>query len=94
MSKAESVDERGDEIIRSDILDSTLEVVYLQIADIILQLSEQDFDWIGSSSVDVDDTWTLVDRFGTSYIQHEQIGEAWRYVGGATSLLNHCQLST
>jgi len=47
MSKAESVDERGDEITRSDIPDSTLEVVYLQIADVILQLSELDFDWIG-----------------------------------------------
>jgi hypothetical protein len=56
MSKAESVD---DKIIRSDILDSTLEVVYRQIADVILQLSEHDFDWMGSLSIDNDDTWTV-----------------------------------
>jgi hypothetical protein len=59
MLKADSVDEQGDKILRSDIPDSTLEVVYRQIADVILQLSEHNFDRIGSLSLDSDDTWSI-----------------------------------
>ncbi|KFY70604.1 hypothetical protein V498_10302, partial [Pseudogymnoascus sp. VKM F-4517 (FW-2822)] len=59
MLKADSVDEQGDKVLRSDMPDSTLEVVYRQIADIILELAEHDFDQIGSLSVHDDDTWSI-----------------------------------
>ncbi|KFZ09600.1 hypothetical protein V502_08630 [Pseudogymnoascus sp. VKM F-4520 (FW-2644)] len=59
MLKVDSVDEQGDKVLSSDIPDSTLEVVYRQIADIILQLSEHDFDQIGSLSLNDDDTWSI-----------------------------------
>lgn len=57
--KADSVDEQGDKVLRSDIPDSILEVVYRQIADITLELSEHDFDQIGSLSLNGDDTWSI-----------------------------------
>ncbi|OBT76811.1 hypothetical protein VF21_04529 [Pseudogymnoascus sp. 05NY08] len=59
MLKADSLDEQGDKVLRSDIPDSILEVVYRQIADITLELSEHDFDQIGSLSLNVDDTWSI-----------------------------------
>ncbi|OBT99696.2 hypothetical protein VE01_02125 [Pseudogymnoascus verrucosus] len=57
--KAYSVDEQGDKVLRSDIPDSILEIVYRQIADITLELSEHDFDQIGSLSLHNDDTWSI-----------------------------------
>ncbi|OBT61013.1 hypothetical protein VE03_09603 [Pseudogymnoascus sp. 23342-1-I1] len=57
--KADSLDDQGDKVLRNDIPDSTLEVVYRQIADIILELSEHDFDQIGSLSLNDDDTWSI-----------------------------------
>lgn len=59
MLKADYPDEQGDKILRSDIPDSTLEVVYRQIADVILQLSEHDFDQIGSLSLDSNGAWSI-----------------------------------
>ncbi|KFY95513.1 hypothetical protein V500_02740 [Pseudogymnoascus sp. VKM F-4518 (FW-2643)] len=59
MLKADSVDDQGDKVLSSDIPDSTLEVVYRQIADIILELSEHNFDKIGSLSLNDDDTWSI-----------------------------------
>lgn len=59
MLKSDSVDEQGDKVLSNDIPDSTLEVVYQQIALVILQLANHDFDRIGSLSLDDDGTWSI-----------------------------------
>jgi aminoglycoside phosphotransferase (APT) family kinase protein len=46
-------------ILRPDIEDSTLDVVYRQIADILIELSRHDFDKIGSLTLDDEDGVSL-----------------------------------
>lgn len=62
--RAEELDEDDDEILRDDLSDDTLAKIYRQIADIILELYQHDFDHIGSlrSSTHQPETWTAASR--------------------------------
>ncbi|KAI9754024.1 MAG: SF3a splicing factor complex subunit [Chaenotheca gracillima] len=60
--KADSLDQNGNKILSSDISDSTLELVYRQIANILLELSEHSFDKIGALSVDDNNEWSIGSR--------------------------------
>ncbi|KAH0556145.1 hypothetical protein GP486_005925 [Trichoglossum hirsutum] len=53
--------DNGDRILRPDINDDTLKVVYRQIADIMLELWKHDFDLIGALSPD-GDSWSIKSR--------------------------------
>lgn len=57
--KAESSDNGEDDVLNPNIDDSTLEIVYRQIADIILELAKHDFDQIGSLAEDGEGSWSV-----------------------------------
>ncbi|KAI9766694.1 MAG: hypothetical protein M1840_006338 [Geoglossum simile] len=52
----------GHKILRPDIEDETLKIVYRQIADIMLELWKHDFDLIGALSLDTDNSWSIKSR--------------------------------
>ncbi|KAI9771882.1 MAG: hypothetical protein M1840_001652 [Geoglossum simile] len=54
--------DNGCKILRPDINDETLKIVYRQIADIMLELWQHDFDLIGALSTGAGDSWSIKSR--------------------------------
>ena len=61
--KQQTENDQEDVVLNPDINDTTLDIVYDQIADYMVQLSEQDFTGIGAISEDpASNTWSVTGR--------------------------------
>lgn len=60
--KQPTEDEDADMILNPAIEEETLDTIYNQLADYILQISQLEFSLIGAISKDTSDTWTVANR--------------------------------
>jgi hypothetical protein len=60
--KEPTEDDQADMILNPTIKEDTLDTIYIQLADYILQISRLEFPYIGAISKDASETWTVTGR--------------------------------